>query len=83
MTGRIWEAISMGWGSSQSVKVRSIVGILPALAVAVVDDAAVERVRTVHKRAADLLDERRAEATRLKEEGVRADRRWKKKKTWR
>jgi hypothetical protein len=59
-------------GSSQSVKVRSIVGILPALAVAVVDDAAVERVRTVHKRAGDFLDERRAEATRLKEEGVLA-----------
>ena len=56
----------------QSVKVRSIVGILPPLAVAVVDDAAVDRVRTVHKRAANLLDERRAEITRLKEEGALA-----------
>jgi hypothetical protein len=57
-------------GSSQSVKVRSIVGILPLLAVAVVDDPIVERVEGVHKRAAAFVDARRDEITRLKEEGV-------------
>jgi Mannosylglycerate hydrolase MGH1-like glycoside hydrolase domain len=57
-------------GSSQAVKVRSIVGILPVLAVATVDDEAVERVRLVHKRSAALLHDRRLEIKRLTEEGV-------------
>src|SRR5262249_32194108 len=57
-------------GSSQSVKVRSIVGILPLLAVATVDDRAVEQVQLVHKRAADFLHARRVEITRRGEEGV-------------
>ena len=57
-------------GSSQAVKVRSIVGILPLLAVATADDRAVERVELVHKRAAGFLHDRRAEITRLEEEGV-------------
>jgi len=57
-------------GSSQAVKVRSIVGILPLLAVGSVDDRTVERARLVHKRAADFLHDRRAEIARLEEEGV-------------
>jgi hypothetical protein len=57
-------------GSSQAVKVRSIVGILPLLAVAVVDDAMADRAQVVHKRAAAFLDDRRAEIGRLKQEGV-------------
>jgi hypothetical protein len=57
-------------GSSQAVKVRSIVGILPLLAVAVVDDAMADRAQHVHKRAAAFLDGRRVEITRLKQEGV-------------
>jgi len=57
-------------GSSQAVKVRSIAGILPLLAVAVVDEQAVERVRLVHKRAGDLLHDRRAQIRRLTGEGL-------------
>ena len=57
-------------GSSQSVKVRSIVGILPLLAVASIDDEAVERVQLVHKRSAELVHDRRLEIKRLVEEGV-------------
>jgi hypothetical protein len=57
-------------GSSQAVKVRSIVGILPLLAVAVIDDEVVNRAQLVHKRASRLLEDRRAEVRRLREEGV-------------
>src|SRR5436189_1958498 len=57
-------------GSSDSVKVRSIVGILPLLAVAVVDRLAVERAYTVNKHGAALLAQRQAEIDRLKEDGV-------------
>jgi hypothetical protein len=57
-------------GSSQAVKVRSIVGILPLLAVAVADATAVEQVQTLHKRSADFLEERQAEIARLEEDGV-------------
>jgi hypothetical protein len=57
-------------GSSQAVKVRSIVGILPVLAVATVDEEAAQSVQLVHKRAAELLHHRRLEIKRLTEEGV-------------
>jgi hypothetical protein len=57
-------------GSSQSVRVRSIVGILPLLAVAVVDESTVKQVRVVHKQSVALLQDRLAQTTRLKEEGV-------------
>jgi hypothetical protein len=57
-------------GSSRSVRVRSIVGILPLLAVGVVDDTTIERVQIVHKQAVALIRDRQAQITRLKEEGV-------------
>ena len=57
-------------GSMQAVKVRSMVGILPLLAVAAVQEGAVERAYAMNKRSAGLLDRRRAEIARLKEEGL-------------
>jgi hypothetical protein len=57
-------------GSTQAVKARSMVGILPLLAVAAVPEDAVERVYTFNKRSARLLDSRRAELARLADEGV-------------
>src|SRR5262249_43861091 len=51
-------------------KVRSIVGILPLLAVAVVDENALEQARIVHKQSVSILQDRQAQITRLKEEGV-------------
>jgi hypothetical protein len=59
-------------GSSQAVKVRSMVGILPLLAVGVVEERAVERARALHKRGAALLERRQAEVDRLREQGVLA-----------
>src|SRR5262249_54636137 len=61
-------------GSSQAVKVRSIVGILPLLAVAVVGDRAVESLQLVPKRAQGLVNDRRAQITRLEQEGVLSSR---------
>jgi hypothetical protein len=57
-------------GSSQAVKVRSIVGVLPLLAVAIADEPSVQQVNLLHKRSADFLEERRAEIARLEEEGI-------------
>src|SRR5262245_37551646 len=57
-------------GSTQSVKVRSMVGLLPLLAVAVVSEEALEQSYTVDKRGAALLARRAAEIDRLKAEGV-------------
>jgi hypothetical protein len=56
-------------GSTQSVEVKSVVGILPLLAVAVVDDRVLEQARVVNKRAVSLLDRREEEVTRLVAEG--------------
>ena len=47
-----------------------MVGILPLLAVAAVQEGAVERAYAINKRSAGLLDCRRAEIARLKDEGV-------------
>ena len=47
------------------MKVRSIVGILPLLAVAVVDEHAIERAESVHKRGEALVASRRAEIEEL------------------
>jgi hypothetical protein len=57
-------------GSTQAVKVRSMVGILPLLAVAVVHEDAVDRAYAINKRSARLLDHRRAEIERLVDDGV-------------
>jgi hypothetical protein len=57
-------------GSTQAVKVRSMVGILPLLAVAAVEEGAVERAYAINKRSTRLLDRRQAEIARLKEEGL-------------
>jgi hypothetical protein len=54
----------------QNVEVRSIVGVLPLLAVAVIDDRVLEQARVVNKRAVSLLDGREAEIDRLCAEGV-------------
>jgi hypothetical protein len=56
-------------GSIVPIRVRSIAGILPLLAVAVVDGHVIERARGVDKRAARLLEQRRDDAARLAEEG--------------
>ncbi len=56
-------------GSVVPVKVRSIVGILPLLAVAVVDEQALVRARAVGKRFADLLDRRNLEPDLLGSRG--------------
>jgi hypothetical protein len=57
-------------GSMRNVEVRSIVGILPLLAVAVIDDRVMEQARTVDKRGAGLLDRREDEVARLVAEGI-------------
>ena len=56
-------------GSVVPIEVRSIASILPLLAVAVVDERAIERAHAVEKRAAHLLEERKADVDRLAEEG--------------
>ena len=57
-------------GSMQNVEVRSIVGILPLLAVAVIDERVMEQAQTVNKRSAGLLSRRQEEVARLVDEGV-------------
>jgi hypothetical protein len=54
----------------QNVEVRSIVGILPLLAVAVIDERVMEQAQTVNKRSAGLLSRRQEEVARLVDEGV-------------
>ena len=57
-------------GSTQAVKVRSMVGVLPLFAVAVVDEESVEQTKIVNRRGAALLGRRRDEIEQLKRDGV-------------
>jgi hypothetical protein len=60
-------------GSVAPIRVRSIAGILPLLAVAVIDERAIGRAQSVDKRAAKLLRERKSDVDRLAEEGYMRD----------
>ena len=71
--GLFYDRLRAPDGSSQQVKVRSIVSILPLLAVAVAAEPAVELAKTMNKRGAALLERRQAEAARLTEKGVLPD----------
>jgi hypothetical protein len=71
--GFFYDRLRASDGSSQAVKVRSVVGILPLLAVAVVDAQIVGRAEAVHKRGAGLLARRQDELARLKEQGMLAE----------
>src|SRR5262249_10152413 len=68
--GLFYDRLRSPDGSSQSVRVRSIVSILPLLAVAIADKRAVESAKTVNKMGAALVERRQAELARLKEAGV-------------
>jgi hypothetical protein len=57
-------------GSTQAVKVRSMVGILPFLAVAVVRGNAVGQTRALNKRGAALIQRRQEEIEQMTEAGV-------------
>jgi hypothetical protein len=57
-------------GVSQSVKVRSMVGILPFLAAAVVHESTVEATRALNREGAALLARREAEVDRLRAAGI-------------
>src|SRR5262249_18157075 len=68
--GLFYDRLRSPDGSSQAVRVRSIVSILPVLAVAIADQRAVESAKTVNKMGASLLERREAEIAQLKDEGV-------------
>ncbi len=53
--GFFYDQLRLADGRSFPVKVRSIVGILPLLGVAAIDEDVVDRAETVNKRAADML----------------------------
>jgi Mannosylglycerate hydrolase MGH1-like glycoside hydrolase domain len=53
--GFFYDQLRLPEGRSIPVRVRSIVGILPLLGVAAIDETAVDRAETVNKRAAQLL----------------------------
>jgi Mannosylglycerate hydrolase MGH1-like glycoside hydrolase domain/Glycosyl hydrolase family 63 C-terminal domain len=57
-------------GSTIPIKVRSIVGILPLLAVVVLDEEMIERALAVEKRSAALLEERKRDLERLADAGM-------------
>jgi len=57
-------------GSTIPIKVRSIVGILPLLAVVVLDEQMIERALAVEKRSAALLEERKRDLERLADAGM-------------
>jgi len=57
-------------GSTIPIKVRSIVGILPLLAVIVLDEQMIERALAVEKRSAALLEERKRDLERLADAGM-------------
>ena len=68
--GMFYDRLVSPDGSMQNVEVRSIVGILPLLAVAVIDERVMEQAQTVNKRSAGLLSRRQEEVARLVDEGV-------------
>jgi len=53
--GFFYDQLRLGDGRTVPVKVRSIVGVLPLLGVAAIDEAVVDRAETVNKRAAEML----------------------------
>ncbi len=53
--GFFYDQLRLADGRSFPVKVRSIVGILPLLGVAAIDENVIDRAETVNKRAAELL----------------------------
>ena len=53
--GFFYDQLRLPDGQTYSLKVRSIVGILPLLGVAAIDEELVDRAETVNKRAAELL----------------------------
>jgi hypothetical protein len=53
--GFFYDRLRLPDGRMQSLKVRSIVGVLPLLGVAAIDEDVVERAESVNKRAAGLL----------------------------
>jgi hypothetical protein len=53
--GFFYDRLRLPDGRSYPVRARSIVGVLPLLAVATIDDAAIERAEAVSKRAARVL----------------------------
>jgi hypothetical protein len=55
--GFFYDRLKLPDGREEAVKVRSIVGILPLLGVAAVDEEIVARAETVNKRAAEMLNQ--------------------------
>jgi len=53
--GFFYDQLRLAGGRTVSVKVRSIVGVLPLLGVAAIDEEVVDRAETVNKRAAEML----------------------------
>jgi hypothetical protein len=53
--GFFYDRLRLPDGRTESIKVRSIVGVLPLLGVAAIDEDVVERAEAVNKRAAELL----------------------------
>ncbi len=56
--GLYYDRLLTPGGTAVPVKVRSMVGIIPALAAAVIDEPIIERSRALGKHFADLLDRR-------------------------
>jgi len=54
--GFFYDQLRLAGGRTVPVKVRSIVGVLPLLGVAAIDEDAVDRAETVNKRAAEMLE---------------------------
>ena len=54
--GFFYDRLRLADGRSIAIEVRSIVGILPLLGVAAIDEDVVDRAETVNKRAAELLE---------------------------
>jgi hypothetical protein len=68
--GFYYDRLRLPDGASEPVRVRSIVGLLPLLAVAAVDDGAVERARRLDRRTYEMLAERRRDFDRLAAAGL-------------
>jgi hypothetical protein len=68
--GFFYDRLLLPDGSSQEVKVRSMVGILPFLAVAVVHEETIAQAHMLNRRGAALLRRRQAEIDGLVEDGV-------------
>jgi hypothetical protein len=54
--GFFYDQLRLAGGRTVPVKVRSIVGVLPLLGVAAIDEDVVDRAETVNKRAAEMLE---------------------------